>query len=116
MVFVGLSLSVLALALSVFALVRSFGVRSPAAVRNRLDALEANAALWKTTATELIERSEDVFGRIERKRASAAAAASRAERLTQPEDQLPLPMNRAEVRALRRARGALAPIGELNES
>jgi len=100
-----ISLSGLAVALSGFALARSFGARSPGTVKSRLDALEASATLWKSTAAELIERSEDVFGRIERKRASAAAAAARAERgahaLESPPE--PIPLNRAEARALRRS-------------
>jgi hypothetical protein len=95
----------LSLALSAFALARSFGARSPATVRTRLDALEARAELWRATATELIERGEDVFSRVERKRASAAAAAARATARDESPP-VPVPTNRAELRALRRAQRA----------
>lgn len=110
--------SALSLALSVFALARSYGARSPATVRTRLDALEARAELWRATATELIERGEDVFSRVERKRASAAAAAARATAREDPSPPLTVPTNRAELRALRRAQrspldGPAPPLSEV---
>jgi hypothetical protein len=92
---------------SALALARTFASRSSAGTLKRLEAVEARAALWQATGAELVERAEDVFQRIERKRASAAASASRAEAARAPEDEAPpAPRSRAEVRALRRG-GAL---------
>jgi len=102
---VGFLLGAIALGVGGLALARTLASRSSASLVKRLDEVEARSSLWKTTAEELIERGEDVFSRVERKRASAAASASRAEAAREgavPEEP-PQPRSRAHARLLRRS-------------
>ena len=45
----------------------------------KVEEIEAQVKVWRTELEGLIEEAENQFGRVERKRASAAAAASRLE-------------------------------------
>lgn len=68
--------------------------RLPDQVLARLVALEESALADRQTLEALIERAEDAFDRAERKRRSAAAAASRANG-AKPEEQ---PQTREEIK------------------
>lgn len=78
--FVAIGCSAVALVVSAIALLRSLRTSVPRVVADRLSGVEAEAIRWKTAAQAVIEEADDLFQRIERKRASAAAAASKANR------------------------------------
>ena len=105
--------SAVALVVSAIALARSLQTSVPRAVADRLSNVEAEATRWRTAAQAVLEEADDLFQRIERKRASAAAAASKASRAlgAAPDDEgsppAPASQTRAQLRLARR-RGLVA--------
>jgi len=97
---------VLATGLSAVALLRSLQTAIPRQLATRLDELESQASRWRLAAEALIEEAESLFTRIERKRASASGAETRATRkleALQEESTPQVPITRAQIRLARRA-------------